>query len=167
MTATAKALPKITVADAARRALEGATSNEDAAKRLLAEAQRVPELYRKIIEPHEFSACLAAISQVRLSDRAAIWKAPQAAPKSKTSVRALARANAYTLLDFPLPNGIRLGDATASDITEAARVYQAQAVDMQQKANWLGLIAAKLKGTKRVSQVFSAQELEGLQTQVL
>lgn len=167
MTAAAKALPQITVADAARRAIEGATSNEDAARRLLEEAKRVPELYRKIIEPYELSACMSAIAQVRLDERSAIWKAPQAAPKSNTSVRALARANSYTLLDFPLPKGIRLGDACADDVREAMTFYRKQATDMSQKAEWLGLIAEKLKGRKRVSQVFSAQELEGLQAQAL
>jgi hypothetical protein len=167
MPAKLKPLPQISVADFARKATEGAKNAEDAAKALLAMAKADPDLYRKIMEPYEFSACRDAIDRLRLNERAAIWKAAQGETRSNTSVRALARANTYTLLDFPLPSGTRLGDATVSDLTDAIGVYRAQASDMARKARFLELVCGRLKEGQRVSEALTPKELEDVQKEVL
>ena len=154
----------IEVADFVRRAMDGASDYAEGAKRLLAMAKDNPELYRKLMGPVEFTACLDACRQNTRSERKTIWHAPVAKPK--TSVKALARANSYTLLDFPLPGGMRLADATKGDVLAAVEVYRKQATDMGHKANWLDAIAAKMTGKKRVASVFDARTLEQLQAQV-
>ncbi len=160
-----EALKKITVADAARKAMEGTATTAEAAKRLYEAAQADPELYRKVMAPFEMSACMDAINMVRRNERAAIWAAPQKESKPNTSPKVMARANSYTLLDFPLPGGLRLADATKADLVEAAKVYRTQANDMARKANWLEAIAGKI-GKKRVGNALSVQDLEALQASV-
>lgn len=71
-----EALKKITVADAARRAMEGTSTTSEAAQRLYEAAQADPELYRKVMAPFEMSACMDAINMVRRNERAANPNSP-------------------------------------------------------------------------------------------
>ena len=161
MTTTKKILI-VTVSEKAREALEGTATTEEAARRLLEMAKLDSELYRKIVEPYELSACIDAIKAVRTNERAAIWKLPMKPARENAPARALARANTYTILDFPLPGAGRLADATKAEILEAASIYRKQATDMAWKARWLEAIAAKL-GRSKVSAKFTVEDLERLQ----
>lgn len=161
-------LQSTTIADAARKALDGAENGEVAAERLLTMAQSDTDLYERLMAPYELRACRDAIDRLRLNERQVIWNAPlkrgEVSVAKTGGLRTLASSNSYTLLHFPLPNGVRLGDARKDDLTSAISTYRKQSDDMAHKARWLTAILDKIGASKKaVRHLLKADELESLQ----
>lgn len=141
------------------QAWEGASTNDEAAERLLEQMNRDPKLYREIVAPFEGEAARLAIQRSKRAERRVIWNRPSAPDKR---VHALAQTNALTLLDMRLPSGKRLGDADADETREAAEHYRQAEAHMRSKAVFLEAVSAKVKGRKCVAECLSAEELERL-----
>jgi hypothetical protein len=65
-------------------------------------------------------------------------------------------------MDFPLPGGGLLRDATAAACIEGATAYRHTASDAVWKARWLEAIAARV-GDSIVSDVLNEEDLRALQ----
>lgn len=84
------------------------------------------------------------------------------AEQSRSGVVALASGISASLLDFPLAGGLRLRNATASEVAEQIDRYDAIGRDVRRKARWLRLIVQSVPPNKKVGDVISddrAQEL--------
>lgn len=118
-----------------------------------------PPLFRDLMTPLLATACYDALRSVVRTDRGKVWTAPN---YTKAGNGSRLETLGVTLLDFPLPSGIRLRNASKADVLEGARFYSAQAADMQHKAKWLEAIAAKV-GNRTVGEKFTAEKLQALQ----
>ena len=191
MTAETKKSPNTAqeiVGIAAKAALKKAGGDSRNAAILMEKgAKKNPALYKALTEPYLSDACWEAVRLAAHSQRKRIWSVPaEAAPtgrnmvgtkfgqstsspqaeEQKNRVVALARGNAATLLNFPLPiAGLpKLGEATLSMLKQAAEFYGKQSADMAGKAKWLGLIIAKMPDEKKkVGDVLDDGELRKLQ----
>jgi hypothetical protein len=118
-------------------------------------------LYRVLMDPLVREACYAALTQACRRRRRTVWDVqPPSAETQRNTVVDLARG--MTLLDFPLPGGLRLRDASRDDVAAAAEFYLNQASDMAVKGRWLRLVAQAVPGKKKVGSVLSIERLEEL-----
>ena len=156
------------LAEAVKRALDDAKGDVREATRMLEEAVRQSRRLRDLLlEPLISNACYDAIrAQVRV-DRRDVWKAPvvKLVPSNSgvTGSFRVAQLSAGTLLMFPLPGGLRLGEATRSEVVEAAGFYASQASDMAHKSRWLMLVAQCVPEDKTVGDVLTDKRLRDLQ----
>jgi hypothetical protein len=148
------------VTQAAREALLAA--DNDVLKATEALRQRVkgnPALFRQLMEPLVHDACYDAVRAQCRVQRSAIWSPPVHRADSADRVKALAQSN---LMSFPLPGGLRLGDATREDVVKAREFYASQADSMAHKARWLELVAQSLTGRKTVAKALTETRLQEL-----
>lgn len=139
-------------------------NNEEACDMLAAEVAADPNLREVLLSPWEPHAIRALIGEKRRRDRSVIWSRPAAAD---ARVGLLRRASVrMSLLDFPLPDGTRLGNADAEALAGGIATYTAQASDMAAKAKWLDLIRAQLPEGKTVGEAMTEQDLERLRGEV-
>jgi hypothetical protein len=137
------------------------TDVQKATAHMLASVRASRKLRDALTEPLLRSACYDAIRAAYRRERRVIWTAP-GYDASQGADRAVSYAQA-SLLDFRLPHGTRLGDATRADIAEAEGLYRAQADDMAHKGRWLALIAQGLPADQKVSAVYDDARLRDLQ----
>lgn len=151
-------------AEVARQALTDAKGDVVRATELMVgRVLRDQTLYRQLLDPLARTACYDVIRQICRSDRRAIWNSAQpSTDDQRARVIALAGGVRASLMDFPLPGGLRLGDAQRADLSAAAAFFSRQATDMGRKARWLGLIAQSLPDEKSVSEVLTDARLSEL-----
>lgn len=159
MTATKTKAETETLTDLAHKALADNDSLEHALWPFM-NAVAAAGLSRELYGPHEERIAREYLSGVSRKRRRVVWTRPTG-PDDR--VVHLARAGMENLFAFPLPNGVRLGDATLDDVRAAAEFYAKQAADMAWKGRWLTAIAAKMKGRKPVRQCLKAEALKALQ----
>lgn len=111
---------------------------------------RNPKLMTLLIEEFIESACDLAVRYEQQQKRRQTWLPPNYDPGGNGErVAALASATRSMLMDFPLPHsGVKLGDATLSEILEASSFYVSQGKDMLAKGRWLSMIGEKLVQAK-------------------
>lgn len=148
------------LAAAVAEACEGAAGISEAAERLLALARADAGLYAALMADHEAAAARRAVEVKFRSVRSAVWSRP-AGPDARAG--ALARINTHTLLDFTLPGGRRLGDATRAEVEKAASYYGKIAADSGFKQRWLAKVAAAAPKRGTVSDKLDAAALLRLQ----
>jgi hypothetical protein len=123
-------------------------------------------LYRELMDPLHRSACYAAVTSCCRTERGVIWNAPQpSVDERRGQVIALAKATENSLMNFPLPGGLRLGDAGRQSVLKAAEFYGKQSRDMGAKAIWLQLVAQSVTGTRTVRQCLTDDRLVELRTE--
>lgn len=151
--------------DLARQALADAGGDVVQASKLLEDiARKNMRVWVDLTEQLLSQACYQAVSAQIRQERRQIWTA---ANYSKGGNGDRVRAHANSLLDFLLPGGMRLRDATASDVLEAAGVYRRQAVDMTAKADWLFKVAERCgRSTKTVGLLLKESDLQRLRDEV-
>lgn len=153
-----------------------------AAKRALVEAggdvRRAADLLRdRAMEDRAFldahfgvlirDAAYKAVAHCIRADRRVVWTTPQPTTQERSAqVAALASGTAQTLLDFALPGGKLLRNATRAEVAEAASFYAKQARDMSWKSRWLDHVAQSLPDGKRVADVLSPERLEELRQEI-
>lgn len=149
------------IAAAAAEALAAADGDAAKATKLMAEAVRADgDLRDALTEPLINGACYDAIRKQCQAQRRHIWTAPNYTTSGNGQrVGALAAGN---LLMFPLPGGMRLGEATRVEIADAAGFYQRQADDMALKGRWLTLVAQSVPYGKKVAEVLTNERLSDL-----
>lgn len=104
------------------------------------------------------SACYDACRGICRSERRVIWHTT-GSDKGGNGERV--KSHAATLMDFPLPGGKRLRDATKDDLIEAAGFYDRQAAQMASVAEWLTGIARKVRG-KTVGESMTEDQLRSM-----
>jgi hypothetical protein len=119
-------------------------------------------LYRSLMDPLVKQACYDAIRGQCRAQRRVIWETPQPSASS-TRDRIGGLAAGLTLMDFPLPGGIKVGDATRAEVMDASDSYLAQATDNAAKGRWLRLIARHVTGDAKVRDVLTLERLIQLQ----
>lgn len=130
---------------------------------LIAEVSKSNALFRELMSPLLKTAAAELIgSQIRQT-RNLTWDRKEAAERGKSLALALVHGTVRSLLDFPLPGGKRLGDATAEEIATAAEFYRKQAEDMADKAAWLRLIAARVPANMVARQALTDADLQSMQ----
>ena len=154
----------------ARRALKEAKGIVEEATRIMEQWVRENVVDRRlrdeILDPYINVACNSLVRGASQGIRKKTWLPPgyDAGGKGKR-VRARARTNMS--LYFSLPNGKALGEATKSEVLQAASFYDKQSADMAWKARWLFKVAAKMPDRrKKVKSVWSEKQLRDLQEQV-
>lgn len=118
-------------------------------------AEKLPEIVRAWCDER----IRMHVGAIRLST----WTPPNADPKGKGA--RLTNAIANSLLDFPLPGGKRLGDATPQEVRAGAAMYRMQADDMAWKARWLEKVADAAGRKRTISAALSESDLRKLQEQ--
>ena len=141
----------ISVEAFAKSAMDGVDTYEEGAKRLLAMARADPALMFALMKPYEVRAARIAVGRFGRDSRRKVWNRPTTTD-SNARVVALVASNMAMLLDFPLPGGKPLRDATKDEVQDAANSYRTQAVDMVQKSAWLKLIAKNVPKGKTVGE---------------
>jgi len=144
-----------------RSIIESATDVSEASRMLEEEARKDADLYNHLTEPFLARACYDAVRTEYQSERKQIWTAPNYTEGGNGH---RVKEHARTLLDFPLPNGKRMRDATKADLLEASEFYRKQAADMARKARWLEQVAESV-GKKKVGNALSAEDLEQMRSQ--
>jgi hypothetical protein len=133
-----------TLRDVVRECIEAAADQQDATDRLLERVRADAALRSELLTPWETTAAAAIVVSVQAAQRRTIWVRPSA-PDARVS--ALRTAAATMLMDFPLPGGKRVRDATAADLAAGVAFYAGRAADMGAKARWLAAVRAKLEAT--------------------
>lgn len=143
---------------------------QKATRALAAQVRSDDKLYRAVMDSLVDTACYDLVASVCRAQRRKIWS-PPAPPAGQSDDRArvvaLGRGTVASLLDFPLPGGMKLRDAKRSDVVSAHEFYATQARDMDGKARWLRLIAQSVPEDRRVGDVLTADRLESLQQEAL
>lgn len=149
------------IPEVARECLEKAGGDVRAAVPvMLARVKANRELRDALTAPLLSNACYDAIAQECRVQRRHIWTAPNYAPGGN-GARVIALAT--SLLDFPLPGGKRLADATRAEVAHAAEFYVSQAADMNHKGRWLRLVAQSVRDDQRVADALDETRLAELQ----
>lgn len=137
-----------------------------AASAMCSKAMSDPDFLRGHYERALYVASYEAVANVVRRDRAQIWAlTPEDIARRRTQVEALASATAKSLLDFPLPGGKRLAEATREEVSVASEFYGAQARDMGRKSVWLRLVAQSLPDGAKVGDALTASRLEELRAE--
>ena len=163
MTATARKLPipKLTISRVARESI--VAGGGDAVKATAIMFNRImkdPELYRLLMNPLAQTACYDAIRLCQRHSRSVIWHTTQpSAEDERGRIIALAGGTMSSLMDFPLPGGLRLANALREDVDAAAEFYALQSQDMDHKASWLRLVAKATPRNKTVGDALNADRL--------
>jgi hypothetical protein len=157
------------IAEAARRAVkEGGGDPRSATDILEAAVRKDQRLRDAIMAPLVRQACYSVVSAEIRRERSTVWNST---PKERverigrSQTQRVIQLAAGTLLMFPLPGGVKLGEATRVQIAEAATFYGRQASDMSDKARWLRLVAERVPEGKTAGQVFTDQALRDLQAE--
>ncbi len=149
------------VSQAASEALAKAGGDvREATKAMVAKVRKSRQLRDALTEPLIEQACYAAITAQCRKARSRVWTPPNYSEGGNGErVIALARG----LLDFPLPGGRRLAEATREEVIAGAQFYRGHADDMAHKARWLARVAAELQAEQRVADVLDETRLAALQ----
>lgn len=101
------------------------------------------------------NACYDACRAICRSERKIIWESPNYDAGGNGE---RIKQHATTLMDWPLPGGMKMRDATKKDLMEAATFYSKQAAKMSAIAKWLDAVASKVK-SKTVGQTLTDKQL--------
>ena len=140
----------------AKEAMQKADGNVAEASKILEKTCRQnTEAWLSVTEPVLSSACYNAVRGICQEERRAIWYSPNysAGGNGDRVVN-----HAKSLMDWPLPGGMRLRDAKANDLIAAAEFYRKQAQQMFDVAGFLEKIAEKV-GRKKVENALTEAEL--------
>jgi len=143
----------------AREALAVADNDIQAASDVLADRLEDPALRRALSLDAIKMAAGGIIRTTRSSDRAAIEHAER---MRRAGVAVLERAAAMSraLMDFPLPHGGLLRDATRKDVETAVAHYEGSAATATRRAAWLKSVAAKVPEGLTVGAALTEADLQ-------
>ena len=125
------------------------------------------KLYKELVVPMIRSALDEAGRNVLVLARRSAWRTPQESGEAKVSdaKRAgLRRLAVVNLMEWPLSQGKRLGDATRPTILSESASLIASGSTQVLRGEWLRLVAGRLKDDhQRVRQAMSEKQLRSLQ----
>lgn len=141
------------VHEAVEKAWANATTTDEATKALLKIMKRDAAVREALLAPWEWRAAYEAAGRFRRNWRLAIRAAANRATAHKpgqpqTSPRALVRA----MMDYALPNGMALRDATREDLHAAVEAHRALVTPMLHDMKWWQRVAKALPEGKTVGE---------------
>lgn len=140
----------------AREVLDANHGDPEQARIEMAERLAEPETRRALAEDAIATAVRAKIAAVRTYERAAIIRDQE---KEAQGIARRAGAVDRAFMDFPLPFGGKLADATKHDIHRAADHYEISAATQQRRAAWLRKIADMMPENVHVSAALTEAQL--------
>lgn len=123
-------------------------------------SQAIADLTEQVID----KAAFEAVGKIQRSRREVIWRTPNF-QKEDQGPRLHRSGLQICYMDFPLPSGIKLGDANGPMILAAAANYERVAEDASQKAAWLSMVAEAV-GDRTVRDVLSEGDLASMRAKV-
>ena len=108
--------------------------------------------------------CERAVQKTVHEDRSRLLKNGHIEGRAD-NVTGLYQVASANLLDFPLPGGGALGDASTDSVNAAGKHFLRQARGNYQSAAWLGLIVKAMGNAERVRDVLDHQSLLKLRIQ--
>jgi hypothetical protein len=150
------------IRDVARECLEICNGDvADATKEMIGRVHRSRGLRDALTAPLIDGACYDAIRSEQHANRRVIWNTTNKSGEDPGErFRKFATAS---LMDFPLLNGKRLGDAEREEVSGTQKFYEAQSRSMGVRAAWLRLILVKLPPHKKVGDVLTEKQLLAMQ----
>ncbi len=142
---------------AATQALRDADGDRERAIGLLRERiDSDPALRKALLEP----LILIAVRQEILHASRIMNQPKGASPRiGKDSADGIASVAHRTWMEYVLPSGIQLRNATKADLIEAATFHDQQAKGNGRKATWLKSLARRLNATSAVRNAMSEDEI--------
>jgi len=138
---------------------------EDSDGDVLAATERLEKMARKDVEIWQAltdgllrTACYDACRAVCRADRRQIWYSPGYDAGGNGD---RVKTHSASLMDWPLPGGKKLRDATREDLIEASDFYLRQAAQMRGVADFLFAISERVK-RKTVGNTLSESDLRAL-----
>lgn len=121
-------------------------------------------LREALLEPIVDRICTQAVSEVIRGKRDRVWNPPPqpSAAAGRRRVKVAAAVNRMSLMNFLLPGGKRLGDATGAEVAAAAVFFLKQGRDMMVKGRWCHAIAQAVAPNKVVRRVLDDARLQAL-----
>jgi len=138
----------------------------DRAEAISAMVQRLlsDEILREaLIVPIVRNVCQQQISLAVRNQRERVWHAPTR-KAGQSRVRTAAAVNKLSLMNFRLPSGKRLGDASGAEVRAASVDYLTQGRDRTIKGRWLGAVADAVPVNKIVRRVLDETRLGALRS---
>ena len=154
-----KSKTKLTLPAAVAAAWEGAHDLDAATANLVGMLDA--DLMAELVQPHVESIARELMRANMRETRRVAWQRPT---EPDARARRVGAVVVSSLMDFRLPSGLLIGNATKADLIAAAAFYRKQADDMAWKARWVDLVAEKI-GRKTVADVLDATKLSALQEQ--
>ena len=148
-----------TAREIAQEIMEQAEGDVLTATELLeAFARQNVQVWQAVTESLLRTACYDACRAICRGERRVIWNAPG---YDAGGGGERVKAHSASLMDWPLPGGKKLRDATKKDLLDAAGFYSMQASQMAAVSTWLECIAAKVKA-KTVGETLTDTQLRKL-----
>lgn len=120
-------------------------------------------LYAQVVDNALEHACSDELRKIVQNDRSTIWEGGQpGASEASDRVVALARSN---LLNFVLPNGKRLANASRAECMQHGENYLKQGKTMCHLGRWLRLIGQSVPDGKTVHKVMTEERLSELRAE--
>ena len=108
---------------------------------------------RSVLRPVIEEAARTTVGDAMRAERKAILGSYKSRTDAagRAAVAALASGITRSLLDFPLAGGVRLRDASRTEVEEQAGLYEAFASDQARKARWLRAVADRMGTARKVA----------------
>lgn len=121
-------------------------------------------LLQEVVDRYLRAICRDIVNKAASNDRMYL-EGKKSAPRRPINAGEFANAVTLSMLDYRV-GGYRIGDLTRPELNTLADGLETQAVDVQIKARWLRLIAAKMPGDhKPVQEVLTSDLLETLRNE--
>ena len=149
----------------AREAFDATGENwEQAVSKFLQWIRVDKELFEAIGTPLIHGAVKNAVYDIGRTTRKEFFRADAAAGQEKTAACMVEYVRFK--MNYPLRNGLRLGDATRQELDAEIQFFTSQSATMAFKARWFKLIRNKLKSDDvRVKDVLTENDLNKFEKQ--
>lgn len=159
-----------TLSEVAREAMTACNGDpKEAAKSMREIVMSDPALSRAMLDTVVDAGCWRYVRNIMQNQRTSAWNWSAGAKKDPVSsdngLALLATANVMSLLDYPMSDGTRLGEASKELLLHDAQMLESHIKTMAHRARWFNAIAGKLPKNKIVQQVFTNDALERLRTE--
>jgi hypothetical protein len=149
---------------AARECLKKSDGTSQAAAALLIKRIRRDRVLRdEITDSHLPALCTQYIRQMMGTNRRAAFPTGIVAV---SKFGALLHSVGQEWLDFPLPGGLRLAEASRAELIEASERYMGQSKTMLRRARWLRLCARSVPEDKKAGDVLTNERLAEIDAEV-
>ena len=138
--------------------------SQEAILLLLEKVRKDNYLYDELLGPYEHRAAQELVLLKTQDIRSKIWDSKQN-QQSNARVKHLAEVHSILLMDFPLPGGVRLGEATKGQVTEASEYYIRRGKNMLWKGKFLERVAKPMQNNESVKSRFDEKKLQKLHKQ--
>lgn len=121
-------------------------------------ARQDVEVWQAVTDGLLRTACYDACRSICRSERRTIW---HTSGYDAGGNGERIKSHSSSLMEWPLPGGKRMRDATKQDLIDAAGFYAMQASQMAAVSDWLGRVASKVK-SKTVGETLTDKQLRTL-----